>query len=61
MGGSLADSMPNEYYDVCKVGVHKDLYLSEDYYLCRDLRELGFNVYVDRTIKTRHNGMMEFQ
>lgn len=61
MGGTLADSMPNEYYDVCKVGVNKDLYLSEDYYLCRDLKELGYNIYVDRTIRTKHNGMMEFQ
>ncbi|NTW31057.1 MAG: hypothetical protein HGB12_00210 [Bacteroidetes bacterium] len=61
MGGDLADNMPKEYYDICKVGVKNELYLSEDYYLCSDLKELGFDIYVDRTIRTRHNGTVEFE
>lgn len=46
-------------YDVFRTGVVGDEYLSEDYWVCRELRRLGFPVYVDPTIVTRHSGMME--
>lgn len=52
------EHIPEEMYDVFKVGVHDGLYLSEDFYLCHYLKLLGYNIYVDRTIKTIHNGMM---
>lgn len=53
-------------YDCFKVGVvDKDFetagdYLSEDYYVCNTLRRLGFDVFVDPNVKTRHNGMYVF-
>jgi hypothetical protein len=52
------DNVPDEMYDVFKVGVEGGLYLSEDYYLCHYLKMLGYNIYVDRAIRTIHNGMM---
>lgn len=50
----------NKMYDVFKTCIEKDIYLSEDYYVCKRLRELGFKIYVDDTIITRHNGMFQF-
>lgn len=47
-------------YDIFKTGVFDGEYLSEDYYVCRVLRDLGFKVYVDLTCQTRHNGMFSF-
>lgn len=52
------EHVPEEMYDVFKVGVQDGLYLSEDFYLCHYLKLLGYNIYVDRTIRTIHNGMM---
>ena len=46
-------------YDIFRTGVVGDEYLSEDYWVCRELRRLGFAVYLDPTIVTRHSGMME--
>ena len=72
MGGPLSGGMPSEYYDVFRTGISKQdqkrykktgepgLYLSEDYYFCKDLRDSGYSIYIDRTIQTRHNGMSEF-
>jgi hypothetical protein len=47
-------------YDVFKTCIEDGVYLSEDYYVCKRLRELGFKVYVDDTIITKHNGMFQF-
>jgi hypothetical protein len=47
-------------YDIFKVGVYDGEYLSEDYYVCRVLRELGFEVYVDINCKNKHNGVFSF-
>jgi hypothetical protein len=47
------------HYDVFRVGVVGDEYLSEDYWVCHELRELGFEIHVDPTIVTRHLGMVE--
>lgn len=46
-------------YDVFRTGVVGDEYLSEDYWVCRRLRQLGFDIHLDPTIVTRHSGMME--
>ena len=54
----LGDS--EELYDVFQVGVRNGLYLSEDYWVCHRLRELGFDIYVDLSIKTRHHGIRSF-
>ena len=46
------------HYDVFRVGVHGNEYLSEDYWVCRRLRTLGFDVLIDPTIITTHYGAM---
>ena len=47
-------------YDVFQVGVKDGVYLSEDYWVCARLRELGFDIWVDLNIKTRHNGIRSY-
>jgi len=49
-----------EIYDVFQVGVRNGDYLSEDYWVCCRLRDLGFKVYVDLSIRTRHHGIKSF-
>ncbi len=50
---------PNiKMYDIFKTGVFDGDYLSEDFYVCKVLRDLGFTVYVDPNVRTIHNGMM---
>lgn len=48
------------HYDVFKTGVYNGIYLSEDYYACKILKELGYNVFVDDKIITEHNGMYKW-
>jgi len=43
-------------HDIFRVGVQDGHYLSEDYWICRSLRRLGFKVYVDPTVVTAHVG-----
>lgn len=55
------DADPNlKMYDVFKTGVFEGEYDSEDYYACRTLRKLGFDVFVDPNVKTKHNGNYVF-
>ena len=44
------------HYDVFRTGVINGEYLSEDYWVCRVLRGLGFPVHVDPIVITRHHG-----
>lgn len=53
------DQRATVHYDIFRVGVVGDEYLSEDYWVCHELRELGFDIHVDPTIVTRHLGMVE--
>jgi len=46
-------------YDVFRVGVIDDEYLSEDYWACHTLRRLGYGIHVDPTVVTQHSGMMQ--
>ncbi len=46
-------------YDIFRVGVVDDEYLSEDYWACNSLRRLGYTIYVDPTIVTQHSGTMQ--
>jgi hypothetical protein len=55
---SQGDPETNVHYDVFQVGVHEGVYLSEDYWACRRLQALGFDIFVDPTIVTVHNGVM---
>lgn len=48
-------------YDVFGVGVVDGEYLSEDYWVCRRLRELGFEINVDPSIQVRHHGTAVYQ
>jgi len=55
------DADPNmKMYDVFKTGVFNGEYDSEDYYVCRTLRRLGFDIFVDPKIPTRHHGNYVF-
>jgi len=51
---------PEEVYDVFQVGVRDGEYLSEDFWVCQRLRELGFDVFVDTSIRTRHHGIRSY-
>ena len=42
-------------YDVFRVGVVDGEYLSEDFWVCRTLRQLGYAIHVDPTIVIRHH------
>ncbi|QIL73828.1 hypothetical protein G7048_25325 (plasmid) [Diaphorobacter sp. HDW4B] len=45
-------------YDVFQVGVVDDGYMSEDFWVCRQLRALGFNIHVQIDVVTQHQGVM---
>jgi len=47
-------------YDIFKTTVEDKIYLSEDFYVCKKLKELGYTIYVDDKIMTIHNGMYRF-
>ena len=51
------EKSPKENYDIFSVGVKNGMYLSEDYWVCVKLRELGYKVLVDPSIMVRHSGM----
>jgi len=57
---SLLIKTINSYRFLQGVGVYDGEYLSEDYYVCRVLRELGFEVHVDVSCQTKHNGVFSF-
>lgn len=58
---SRGESFVNvKVYDVFKTGIYDGNYLSEDFYLCRKLIELGFDIFVDTSITTIHNGNYPF-
>lgn len=48
------------HYDVFQVGVRDGTYLSEDFWICRRLRELGFDISVDLSVGTVHYGIQRF-
>ncbi|WP_295400228.1 hypothetical protein [uncultured Thiocystis sp.] len=48
------------HFDVFQVGVVGGDYLSEDYWVCHRLRQLGYRVFVDPEVATRHQGVTEF-
>lgn len=47
-------------YDVFQVGVTQKTYLSEDFWVCQRLRELGFDINVDLSVGTAHYGTQRF-
>lgn len=49
-----------ENYDVFQVGVEDKIYLSEDFWVCHRLRQLGFAINVDLSVPTIHYGIQCF-
>lgn len=47
-------------YDVFQVGVKNGIYLSEDYFVCARLRELGYKIHLQTGIPVKHNGNYTF-
>ena len=54
------DDEKEKHYDVFQVGVADKAYLSEDFWVCRKLKQLGLEVFVDTSIYTRHSGIVTF-
>jgi len=54
------EGMATTHYDIFRVGISNDEYLSEDFWLCKELVELGYEIHVDTSVYTRHNGMVSF-
>jgi hypothetical protein len=54
------EGMAITHYDVFRVGISAGEYLSEDFWLCKELVELGYEIHVDTSVYTRHNGMVCF-
>lgn len=48
------------HYEVFKTGVSNNIYYSEDYFLCKDLREIGYKIYALKNTYVRHNGIYCF-
>jgi hypothetical protein len=49
-------------YDIFQVGVDENGdYLSEDFYVCKKIRELNYDIYIDDSIQTNHNGIFSFK
>jgi hypothetical protein len=55
------DAPSDVQYDIFRVGVVNGQYLSEDYYVCKTLRDLGYKIIVDASIATRHSGSFTWQ
>ncbi|MEM7196267.1 MAG: hypothetical protein AAF402_15085 [Pseudomonadota bacterium] len=52
--------LPDEHYDVFRTGIQNGEYLSEDFFVCSELKQLGFDIHVDTSIRTRHHGVVAF-
>ena len=58
MSTTRGDFDADVHYDVFRVGVLGNEYISEDFYTCYVLRKLGFPVFMDPAIVTRHHGQL---
>ncbi len=58
--GNAGGANRPDHYDIFQVGCGEGIYLSEDYWVCQRLRELGFSIYCDTSIHTSHAGMSQF-
>jgi hypothetical protein len=56
MNTMQGDPGTSVHFDIFRVGVVDAEYLSEDFWVCLTLRRLGFPIYIDPTIVTRHHG-----
>jgi hypothetical protein len=56
----LTDDAKDFYYDLFGTGVIKGTYLSEDYYFCHLVRELGIECWLETAFTTGHVGREVF-
>ena len=56
----LGPDIPELQYDIFGVGVKREEYLSEDFWVCESLKQLGFQIHVDTSIEVKHTGMKTF-
>lgn len=54
------DDKNYEMFDIFKLWINNKIYLSEDFSACYFLRKLGYDIWVDTSIVTRHNGTLNF-
>lgn len=54
------DGMPETHYDVFRAGISNNEYLSEDFWVCKELKQLGYEIFVDTAVYTRHYGVVAF-
>lgn len=59
MNALAGESSARIQYDIFRVGVHDGEYLSEDYWVCHELRKLGMAIHIAPTVWTRHHGTVE--
>jgi len=52
--------MDRMHCGVFKVGVVNGDYLSVDFWVCHRLRQMGYRIFVDPEIATRHQGTTQF-
>ncbi len=57
---SRGNAMDIHHYNVFQTGVVDKEYDSEDFFVCRKLIKLGFEIYVDTMVRPRHNGNFVF-
>jgi hypothetical protein len=53
---AMGDMDAPVHYDIFRTGVVDGVYLSEDYWVCHRLRNLGFQITVDVSVVTQHHG-----
>lgn len=49
------------FYDVFRVGVVDEEYLSEDFWVCETLKKLGYKIHITDAVATKHFGMHGFE
>lgn len=60
-GLSWSEPIARMHYEVFQAGVVGDDYLSEDAWICRRLRQLGYRIFLDPGVATRRQGDATFQ
>jgi len=60
-GGSHVPITCEWNFDFFRVGVRKEIYLSEDFAFCEDALELGFGTYLLPSARTFHQGAMSYE
>ena len=54
------NAVTDKNYDIFTTQIVNNEYLSEDFSVCHKLKSLGYKIYVDTSVYTRHSGMATF-